>query len=214
MQKKVILTIAVLFVAILGLWFTNSAQQDQKPSAISFGGNQYERDYSVSIGPVNAKVTIVEFFDPACEACRAFYPFVKEILARHPEDVRLVLRYAAFHPGSDTVIRLLEVARQQNVFQTVLEALLINQAAWASHHQPDINQAWAIAETAGLDVVQAKRKIHDERFDQILKQENDDIRALKVSQTPTFFVNQKALEKFGAQELYQLVVAELNQSTI
>ena len=34
-------------------------------------------------GPETAPVTIVEFFDPACEACRAFYPVVKDIMTEH-----------------------------------------------------------------------------------------------------------------------------------
>ena len=61
-------------------------------------------------GPSEAPVTIVEFFDPSCEACRAFYPFVKNILTQYPDDVRLVLRYAAFHGGSDQAIGTLEAA--------------------------------------------------------------------------------------------------------
>ena len=48
-------------------------------------------------GSANAPVTVVEFFDPSCEACRAFYPYVKQILAENPNDVRLVLRYVLFH---------------------------------------------------------------------------------------------------------------------
>ena len=57
-------------------------------------------------------VTIVEFFDPACEACRAFYPVVEDILTDYPDDVRVVLRYAAFHgEASEQAIKVLEAAR-------------------------------------------------------------------------------------------------------
>lgn len=38
------------------------------------------REYSPSFGPADAPVTLVEFFDPSCEACRAFYPIVKRIV--------------------------------------------------------------------------------------------------------------------------------------
>src|SRR5690349_14617252 len=66
------------------------------------------RAHSPVMGPANAPVTVVEFLDPACEACRAFAPVVKQILFLHPEDVRVVVRYAAFHQGSDEAIRLLD----------------------------------------------------------------------------------------------------------
>ncbi|MDT9156070.1 DsbA family protein, partial [Escherichia coli] len=78
--------------------------------------------------------TVVEFFDPACEACRAFYPLTKRILEAYPEKVRLVVRYTPFHGDvSETAIRVLEVARRQDVFQPVLEALLARQSQWAAH---------------------------------------------------------------------------------
>ena len=42
------------------------------------------RPHSPIMGRADAPVTIVEFFDPACETCRAFYPIVKKIMAEHP----------------------------------------------------------------------------------------------------------------------------------
>ena len=69
------------------------------------------RFHSPTFGPADAPVIIVEFFDPSCEACRAFYPIVKQILAEYPGQVRLVLRYTMFHQGSEEVSRILEAAR-------------------------------------------------------------------------------------------------------
>src|SRR5688572_26258908 len=57
------------------------------------------RPHSPVLGPPNAPVTLVEFLDPACEGCRAFAPVVKQIQFMHPEDVRVVVRFAAFHQG-------------------------------------------------------------------------------------------------------------------
>ena len=71
------------------------------------------RMHSPVFGPQAAPVTIVEFFDPACETCRAFYPIVKDLMAQYPNDVRLVIRYAPFHQGSDQVVKLLEASKSQ-----------------------------------------------------------------------------------------------------
>lgn len=68
----------------------------------------FVRSHSPIIGPKAAPVTIVEFFDPSCEACRAFHPGVKQILAAYPKDVRLVLRYLPLHQGSAEAIGILE----------------------------------------------------------------------------------------------------------
>jgi len=49
-----------------------------------------------SLGPSDAKVTIVEFLDPACETCALFYPEVKRMLAANPGRLRLVTRHVPF----------------------------------------------------------------------------------------------------------------------
>ena len=212
MKSKVPVALAfIILVSLVSLYFYQSRQIDSPEPVPEVAGNVYERDYSPSFGPDNAKVTIVEFFDPACEACKAFYPFVKEILERHPEDVRLVLRYAAFHHGSDTVIRMLEAAREQNLYKEVLEGLLAGQETWASHHKPDINAAWKIAAERGLNLDIAKQVMATPKMDQLLQQEATDIRTLKVAQTPTFYVNNQALPSFGGRQLYELVLTELNR---
>jgi len=218
MQNTVVISLVCLLLTLSlgGCSDTNkqdaqSSSQSTKADSSITGGDAYERPYSPSFGAETAKVSIVEFFDPACEACRSFYPFVKEILSRHPNDVRVVLRYATFHQGSETVVRMLEAARLQGIFKSVLEALLEDQQQWASHHEPNLNRAWEIAKAAGLNVDSAKAVINSTNINQILAQEKEDIRSLQISQTPTFFVNEKPLPSFGAQQLYDLVISELNK---
>src|SRR6056297_3700555 len=118
------------------------------------------RSYSPILGPADAPVTIVEFFDPACEACRAFHPIVKDIMAEHGDTVRVVVRYTPFHGEvSEVAIRVLEAARMQGVFEAVMDALMLEQPRWASHGgmRPDL--IIRIAGEAGLDVAVAEGQI-------------------------------------------------------
>lgn len=114
------------------------------------------RKHSPVIGKADAPVTIVEFLDPSCEACRAFYPIVKSVLAEYPDDVRLVVRYAAFHQGSDEAVRIIEASRHQDKFEQVLAALFENQDRWAAHELLQLKQAWEVARTAGIELMQAR----------------------------------------------------------
>lgn len=171
--------------------------------------NTLVRMHSPVMGPATAPVTIVEFFDPACEACRAFYPIVKQLMAQTGNDVRLVLRYTALHQGSDEAVRILEAARKQNLFQPILEALLANQPAWAVHGAPDIEKAWQIAAGGGLDIAKGRQDAVSGAVDAVLAADAADVRANNVRQTPTFFVNGKPLTEFSPQGLYSLVAAQL-----
>ena len=171
--------------------------------------NRLVRFHSPVFGPSNAPVTIVEFFDPACETCRAFYPIVKNILKQYPNDVRLVIRYAPFHAGSDQVVKLLEAAKLQDKYLPVLESVLDDQPQWADHGKPNLDLAYRAAQEAGLDIAKAQADAQTPAIDAVLKQDIEDLTALEVTKTPTFFVNGRGLPSFGDQQLKALVAEEV-----
>lgn len=181
----------------------------EEPPAAPVAEDTLVRMHSPVMGPAAAPVTIVEFFDPSCEACRAFYPIVKQMMAQARNDVRLVIRYTPLHQGSDEAVRILEAARKQNLFQPVLEALLARQPEWAVHGAPDIDKAWQIAAIEGFDLAKARQDAVSSAVDSVLVQDIADVKANNVRQTPTFFVNGKPLTEFSPQGLYNLVGTEL-----
>lgn len=201
------------FVAIVlfagGAMFYSSREGAAPQAANVSSGDTLVRTHSPIIGPDAAPVTIVEFFDPSCEACSAFYPIVKQIMEASGDDVRLVLRYTPLHEGSDQAVRILEAARKQQRFQPVLEALFANQAVWAAHGAPNIEKAWEIAAGAGLDLGAARKDAVAPEADAVLAQDIADMKANQVEQTPTFFVNGKPLADFSPQGLYDLVKSEI-----
>jgi protein-disulfide isomerase len=170
------------------------------------------RPHSPVWGRAQAPVTVVEVLDPACEACKAFAPVVEQLLFTYPEDVRVVVRYADFHPVSLQAIRLLVAARVQGKDHQLLAALFDRQQEWASHASPNPAQAWKIAKDVGINVPKAQKDALAASVDDILRQEADDLTELKVEQTPTFFVNGKPLPTFGAQQLMDLVASEVRES--
>ena len=168
------------------------------------------RPYSPILGPAEAPVTIVEFFDPACEACRAFHPIVKDIMAEHGDAVRVVIRYTPFHgAASEEAIRVLEAARMQAVYVPVLEAVLREQPRWASHGAPAPGLILQIAATAGLDAEAARTQMLAPDVVAILNQDRADVETVGIRQTPTFFVNGMPLDPFGEAALRRLVAAEV-----
>jgi protein-disulfide isomerase len=170
------------------------------------------RMHSPSAGKNDAPVVIVEFFDPACEACRAFYPVVKEILAANPDKIRLVLRYTPLHKGSDKIIAVLEAARKQGKFWPVLEALLGAQAAWTPNHTAQVDLVWKHLEGLGLDLNQLRADMAAPEIAKIIAQDIEDGRALGISGTPSFFVNGQPLTDFGFEQLKELTNKALKET--
>ena len=213
MNAKKITVIGLAAVVALFFYLGMNAYQTRVQTAqdvqVSAEQTRLVRMHSPVFGPQTAPVTIVEFFDPACETCRAFYPLVKNLLAQYPNDLRLVIRYAPFHQGSDQVVKLLESAKSQGMYQTVLEAVLAAQPAWADYGQPNIEIAFKVAEQAGLDLAKARIDIEKPGMQFLLQQDIDDLTALQVTKTPTFFVNGRSLPSFGPEQLAALVAEEV-----
>lgn len=212
-RRSIAIIVSLFLVAAFGAAFFFKSQPQQSQSTAPAGDNQVAnkqalvRFHSPSFGPSNASVTIVEFFDPSCEACRAFYPIVKQILAKYPDDVRLVLRYTLFHQGSEEVSRILEAARLQNVFEPVLEAILEAQPSW--HDDPKVAKAWLAAESAGLNIAKAREDMHSDIINATLDKDRQDAATMGVQRTPTFFVNGRELTEFGPGPLLRLVQESL-----
>jgi len=213
MNVKKIVVIGLLAIVTLFFYLGMNAYQSrvQTTQDVQVKAEQVRlvRMHSPVFGPQDAPVTIVEFFDPACETCRAFYPIVKKLMAKYPNDVRLVFRYAPFHQGSDQVVKLLESSKSQGKYQAVLEAVLAAQPSWADHGQPNIENAFKAAEQAGLDLSKARKDMENPGMQAVLQQDMEDLTALKVTKTPTFFVNGRSLPSFGPDQLAELVAEEV-----
>jgi len=213
MNVKKIVVIGLVAIVTLFFYLGMNAYQSrvQTTQDVQVKAEQVRlvRMHSPVFGPQDAPVTIVEFFDPACETCRAFYPIVKKLMAKYPNDVRLVFRYAPFHQGSDQVVKLLESSKSQGKYQAVLEAVLAAQPSWADHGQPNIENAFKAAEQAGLDLSKARKDMENLGMQAVLQQDMEDLTALKVTKTPTFFVNGRSLPSFGPDQLAELVAEEV-----
>lgn len=167
------------------------------------------RDHSQSLGPDDARVVLVEFFDPGCETCRAFAKPVKELVESHEGRVRLVLRYAPFHHGADTMAKVLEAARRQGKYWETLQLLYDKQPEWADHHHPRPDVMWEFFPSVGLDLERLAEDVRAPEIEALLQQDMSDARTLGVRKTPTFIVNGQPLQRFGMRELESLVRAKV-----
>ena len=172
------------------------------------------RMHSPIAGKTDAPVTIVEFLDPACETCRQFYPLVKQIMAEHPEQIRIVLRYAPFHRGSDQVVAMLEGARHQGKFWVALETLLAYQADWTQNHAANPEAAWQLLGGIGLDMEKMNKDMNSAETARVIAQDLADAKTLNVTMTPEYFVNGKPLPSFGFDQLKALIDQALTDTQI
>lgn len=210
-RQTVVLISAAGLLLVFGLatYLYTSERADRIEALAAAVDSPLERPHSRGRGPADARVVLVEFFDPACETCRAFDPYVKALLAEHRGRVRLVLRYAPFHEGSDTMVKILEAAALQDRFWETLQLMYDTQPQWASHHDPQPERFWEFLPRAGVDVDRIRRDAQAPEFAAIIEQDLLDGRTLGVRKTPQFFVNGKPLLRFGYEQLKSMLDGEV-----
>ncbi|MBU1666748.1 MAG: DsbA family protein [Gammaproteobacteria bacterium] len=208
----IVAAIALLLVFVVGTLLYTAEKTEQSTQLADANQDALVRMYSPTLGKQDAPVVIVEFLDPACETCKNFYPRVKELMAAHPDQIRLVLRYTPFHDGSDKVVAVLEAARKQGKFWPALEALLATQSEWAPHHRAEVDLVWPHLEGLGLNLEQVKIDMAAPEIADLIAQDLADANTLNVTKTPDFFVNGKPLPSFGFEQLRNLVDEALNNA--
>jgi protein-disulfide isomerase len=206
-QKNIFIASAVVLIVgfVIGAILYTNQRSEQANQTAAKNQTALVRAHSPTIGNADAPVHIVEFFDPACGTCAEFYPLVKKLMASNPGKIKVSLRYAPFHKGSDQVVKLLEAARKQGKHRPTLEALFANQSAWVQNHTANIDLVWGVLDGLNLDMDQLKRDMSLPDTAQLIEQDLADAKTLNVTMTPEFFVNGKPLPNFGFEELKKLI---------
>ncbi len=206
-KKAVFLGSAVVLLAVFvfGAFLYTSEKLDKSAKAAERNLALLLREHAPKLGPADAKVQLVEFFDPACGTCREFSPFVKDLMKSNSGKMRLSLRYAPFHRGSDNVVKILEAARKQDKFWETLDAVFASQPRWAPNHKAEVELLWPHLGNLGLDLERIKRDMYAPEIEQVIAQDLADAKALNVTMTPEFFVNGRPLPSFGYEQLRNLV---------
>ena len=210
-KEQLVIPVGILLVVAfaVGTFAFRGKQAEELAFMARDNADTFVRPHSRTFGAEDAKVYLVEFTDPACETCAAFHPFTRHLVDQHPGKIKVVLRYAPFHGGSENVVRMLEAAGRQADYWTTLELVLSTQAQWTSNHQVMPEQLLPILAQAGLDMERLQADMNDPAITQIIGQDLADAEALGVQKTPGFFVNGKPLVTFGYETLQQLVEAEV-----
>jgi protein-disulfide isomerase len=206
-QKNIFIATAALLVVafIVGAYFYKNQKTERAAQMAVQNQTVLARSDAPSFGSADAPVHIVEFFDPACGTCRDFYPMVKALMAEHPGKIRLSMRYAPFHPGSEPVVKALEAARKQGQFRQTLEALFASQNDWVRNHTAYVDSIWRALDPLGLDMARLQNDMNSSEIAAMIARDLADAKTMNVTATPEYFVNGKPLPSFGFDQLKSLV---------
>lgn len=153
----------------------------------------------IFIGDESAPVTLVEVSDFGCVHCQSFHAETATPLKEQYVDtgnVRWIVLPYALGPTTVPAAASGMCANEQDLFFDYANALF---AIEPSTDRLTANGYRQAAETVGLDIEQFEACMDDGRFLDIVNSNQDAARAVGVSGTPTFFLNDEEIN--GAQPL-------------
>jgi predicted DsbA family dithiol-disulfide isomerase len=139
---------------------------------------------SPSKGPAGAPITIVEWADFECPACKAAVPEIEEVMAS-AGDVRLVFKNFPLdiHENAEYAARAAMAADKQGKFWEMHKAL------FASQLPPTEATVLQLASDLGLDLEKFKKDQRSEEVADAVARDRKQGDAVKLRATPTLFIN-------------------------
>lgn len=213
-EVKIIAGTLLLVLAVAFGFFAFSGKKDETASAPAMAqtnGAELIRPFNHKQGPDNAPVKVVEFYDPECEGCAAFNPYVKAIFERYGDKVQLIVRYTLFHGNSELAAKASEAAARQGKFWEFHELLFTAQHEW-SHKQFPANEYFEkYAKDLSMDVEKFKADMKDLSIMENIAKDMEEGAKLGVRATPTFFINGKILSELSPNNFYEAIESELRK---
>jgi len=177
------------------------ARQQQLSAA---AGEQWETlksdSHSPVVGPENAPVTVVEFYDYRCSFCRRAYPDVARLLEEYDGDIRYVFKQFPVLDGvgeTDGVSHVAARAAVAAAEQGLAEFTEFHDRMMRRDGQLTEARVYEYAAEAGLDVERLKVEMTEPSIQRYFDETLDLARRVGVSGTPTYVINGRVLA--GAQ---------------
>lgn len=168
----------------------------------------YSESRDAVIGPADAKVTIVEFFDYNCGYCKRTTDWVTKVLEKHPNDVRVIFKETPILDSrSRTSVNAskaaLAAAKQGKYLE--MHVALMNASSLSDDRIDNL------AKEAGLDV----KKLRDDMEDPAIAEHVDDTMTLvrkirPFNGTPFFLFEDEYLAGASVERLDEMLEKALS----
>ncbi len=226
MSKNLVITLCLLVVAVLGIGLLVYLDRDDeaatargaaRPTAPGATPEEQPtapadvlvRENSRHLDQVEgAEVTVVEFLDFECEACRAQYPVMERIREDYDGRINVVIRYFPLpgHLNSGPSAAAVEAAAQQDSLDEMYQRMFETQGEWGESREDQSEVFVGFAEDLGLDMDEFVETMESKETEERVQADFDDGLLLGVQGTPTIFVNGRPAPSMPSHEVLSAMI--------
>jgi protein-disulfide isomerase len=182
---------AIVYVSKTGNFLLRGELTDMSADPFADVRSKLHVGSSPSMGPEDAKITLIEFADFECPSCRQLDLVLRDLLPRHPE-VRLVFKHyplTNIHPWAMTAAIASQCAFQQSpaAFWKIHDAIFDAQDVISPSNVWD--KMLELARQLGLNAEVYQACMINPETASPIKATIEEGHALTITATPTTFVN-------------------------
>lgn len=189
----------------------NDAYRDQVHERVALFSEQLLDDpRDPRIGPNDAAVTIVEFFDYNCSACHAAAGWVQDVVARYPDDVQVIFKespiFADQVESSSSGPRIALAAAEAGVYEQVHFGLMDLPTQFPTELAREVGRA------AGLSDAAIDAALANDAYGAVMTDSLALFSLLGLRGTPAFFVNGEFVDGFNPPALEAAIAQALGDT--
>lgn len=226
MTKWVAISIAAALFLVLFIGAVIIGKNRNNPQAnnqtATFGVGGHERmagsatDKSATSGGEqnSGVVTMVEYGDFQCPACKQYHPIVKSLLELYPNQLKLIFKHfplTTLHPNAVPGAIAVEAAGRQNKFFEMADILYERQEQWSSLSDPTAKFS-EYAKELGIDVNKFNTDMKDKAIADAIEAERNEGIKNGVNATPSFYIEGKKIDSPSDIGGFQKIIDEALRS--
>ena len=182
--------IAVVLMLIAFFAYSNYAQmkKDQKPVEITLDSSDH------TIGKADAKVSVIEFADMQCPACKAFDPIVSGVMAEYiakGASVKFTFKhFPLIQIHQNTMLAAIgsEAAARQGKFWEYKKVIYEKQAEWEGALDAK-DKIKSYLPALGINSAQWEKDLSDPALETVVMNSLKEATSINLGGTPSFVIN-------------------------
>jgi protein-disulfide isomerase len=221
----IVIGLAITTIFLVGVYFlTNDPSQIPEKTKDNKQPEIYEeaktiKEYDHTKWSDDKKIVLTEYSDMECPACGAFHQYLKTIDNGSDEDAKKIKENVTFvyrhypleniHPKAKIAAIAAEAAANQDKFFPMLDILYDRAEEWSKAENTK-EQFTAYAKELKLDTDQFKKDMDDPTTQQKVETHMNSGDKVKITGTPTFFLNGRKLDFGNLEDLKKEILQEID----
>lgn len=193
MSNRFLIIVIVAVGAFFGIFF---AAKHKSETGNGTNNSSHAQPTNHVEGENKAGVTLLEYGDFQCPACKAYYPIVEQVVEKHKADIQYQFRHfplVQIHQHAFEGSRAAEAAGKQGKFFEMYRLLYENQTTWSSLSDPQATFL-GYARQLNLNTQQFQTDYASSAINDIINADYQEAIKLGAKSTPTFVLNGKRIE--------------------